>query len=76
MYPIFISDEIGTLSFDEKRNTVLRNEVDDTNYLPVYVPNGDSIPDFFGYLSIATNKVYDIHQGISDIVDESKIKIS
>jgi len=76
MYPLFISDEIGTLSYDSKKDVVLRNEVEDPNYSPVFVPNGDNSPDFFGYLDKKTNKVHDIYHGVSNIVDENKISLS
>lgn len=63
------------LTYNLETNTILADGKPTSEWVPVFIPNKDSDPDFFGFLNKKENKVYDIYKHTSVIVKDSDITI-
>ena len=64
-----------TLSYDDEDKVVLVDGKPSKDWKPVFIPSGDDVPDFYGFLSSKNQILYDIHGEELKITDDNDIKL-
>lgn len=63
------------LQYDESEDKVLLNGKPTKDWSPVFIPNGQEEPTFFGFSDNNKKKCYSIYGTVSDIHDEDSITL-
>lgn len=62
------------VTYDDQKDKVYENGNLTYEFKPVFIPNGEDEPSFFGFKDMG-NTVYDIYGNQSEITDADKIKL-